>query len=310
MPYLENLTRRLAAGATKLPEETRRLHGTYLADAQGDGGGFAGRKGSADPYYTGFGLGGLALLGRLDNGAADRAARFLAERLETELSGIDFISLVFGTVLLETVLLETVAGIDVFRQTGRDRGELVVRTLGPLGRDDGGHAKTSRAAGSSTYHTFLAAVCKQLVGVPLEQTERTVELIRSRRRDDGGFVEVSQASQSGTNPTAAAVGLLQILDVPGPAIRQDAARFLIGMQNAEGGFRANGRIPLADLLSTFTSLVTLADLDRLDAIDLNAARRYICSLGNPTGGFRGGAWDDAVDVEYTFYGLAALALLA
>ena len=81
------------------------------------------------------------------------------------------------------------------------------------------------------------------------------------------------------------------------------------MQNAEGGLRANTRIPVADLLSTFTALVSLADLDALSAVDLAAARHYAEILEQPAGGFRGGAWDDAADVEYTFYGLGTLALL-
>jgi geranylgeranyl transferase type-2 subunit beta len=93
-------------------------------------------------------------------------------------------------------------------------------------------------------------------------------------------------------------------------IGQGAVRFLAGMQNAEGGLRANARIPAADLLSTFTGLATLADLDALAAVDLARARQYVETLELAEGGFRGGVWDDAVDVEYTFYGLGSLAVLA
>ena len=89
-----------------------------------------------------------------------------------------------------------------------------------------------------------------------------------------------------------------------------AAAFLAAMQNVEGGLRANARIPAADLLSTFTGLVALADLDALSAVDPARAQRYVESLDQPGGGFRGGLWDDAADVEYTFYGLGSLALLA
>lgn len=305
MSYLQNLAIRLAAGAMKLPEETRDRHAKYLLNAQADNGGFAGRKGAADPYYTGFALRGLALLGRLDSETAARAGRFLAERMGQQMPSVDFISSVFAALLLEVT-----AGIDVFAQTGRDRRELVADTLGPMRRDDGGYAKSDRSRQSSTYHTFLASLCGQLVGLPLEATERTVELVRSRHRDDGGFVEIAQANQSGTNPTAAAIGLLNILNSPQPDIQDAAAQFLAKMQNAEGGFRANDRIPLADLLSTFTGLVSLADLDRLDAVDLQAAREYVARLDSPRGGFLAGAWDETVDVEYTSYGLGAISLLA
>ena len=65
---------------------------------------------------------------------------------------------------------------------------------------------------------------------------------------------------------------------------------------------------MGDLLSTFSGLAALADLDALDAIDLEAARRFALSLACPGGGFRAGAWDDQPDVEYTFYGLGTIAL--
>ena len=157
---------------------------------------------------------------------------------------------------------------------------------------------------------FLAAACRQLVGLPLDDAAGMIELVRSRRRDDGGFVELGQLTQSGTNPTAAGVGLLRLAGALDEPTRGQAAAFLAGMQTTEGGFRANRRIPVADLLSTFTALVTLTDLDALAKVDLAGARQYAESLRQPPGGFCGGAWDDAADVEYTFYGLGTLALSA
>jgi geranylgeranyl transferase type-2 subunit beta len=148
-----------------------------------------------------------------------------------------------------------------------------------------------------------------MVGAPLEDASRMIHLIRSRQREDGGFVEIDPMRHSGTNPTAAAVGLLQMLGgLDGPT-RAAARRFLAAMQTQEGGLRANTRIPLADLLSTFTGLVALDQLGAASAIDTAAALRFVKSLEQPHGGFRAGAWDDAVDVEYTFYGLGALAVL-
>ncbi len=81
------------------------------------------------------------------------------------------------------------------------------------------------------------------------------------------------------------------------------------MASPEGGLRANGRAPLADLLSTFTASWTLEQLDGLHRLDTEQVRRYAESLERPEGGFHGGLWDDGCDVEYTFYGLGVLALL-
>ncbi len=313
MSYLAELTLRLAAGAANLPEDVRLRHAGYLASQQEIRGGFPGRQGPGDLYYTGFALRGLALVGALDEPVAARTAAFVQARLGDPLPAIDFLSLVFSAVLLEAI-----AGIDVFSRAGADRKERVARALEPLRRVDGSYAKTPGGAHGSTYHTFLAAACKQLVGLPLDEGPEMARWIASQRRADGGFVELAPLEHSGTNPTAAAIGLLRLLsESEGPRIagldeptRVGAARFLAAMQNFEGGLRANTRIPAADLLSTFAGLVALVDLDALAQIDRDAARRYVRSLELAEGGFRGGIWDDRADVEYTFYGLATLALLA
>ncbi|NUQ66198.1 MAG: beta-hydroxylase [Pirellulales bacterium] len=304
MSYLAAQALRLAAGALQLPESLARRHAAYLAAAQNIDGGFSGRQGPSDLYYTSFALRGLSLLGRLDDCVARPAAGFLQRRLEQQVGTIDFLALVPSAVLLELV-----TGEDVFAAGPRDRLGWVSAFLQDLRRDDGGYAKGPGGRQSSTYATFLAASCLQLLGLSVEDAAAMASLVRSRRRADGGFVEAAPLKQGGTNPTAAAVATLRLLDGLDGETARSAAAFLAGMQNAEGGLRANTRIPIADLLSTFTGLVALADLGKLALIDRAAVRRYVASLEMPAGGFRGGAWDNDPDVEYTFYGLGSLALL-
>ncbi len=303
MSYLAGLTFRLAAGAMQIAEDRRRRHAAYLASLQNDDGGFPGREGPSDLYYTGFALRGLALAGELADAIAQRAAGFLQRQFARPLPSIDYLSLVYSAVLLEAA-----AGLDVFRLAGRDRAQAVLERLRPLRRDDGGYAKTEQGRTSSTYQTFLVASCLDLLGLPLESPERMIELVRSRRRGDGGFVELDRLEQGATNPTAAAVGLLRILDAMDEPTRRGAAAFLAAVQNPEGGLRAHTRIPVADLLSTFTGLVALADLDALGAIDATAALGYLAAREHAGGGFTGGIWDDARDAEYTFYGLGVESL--
>jgi geranylgeranyl transferase type-2 subunit beta len=305
MSYLGNLALLLAGGAMRLPEAMLRRHAGFLAAGQNPDGGFPGREGPSDLYYTGFALPGLALSAGLSEGIAARAAEFLRSRLESSLSSIDFLSFVFSAVLLEAA-----SGVDVFQLADLERKQAVADGTARFRRKDGGYAKTERSGQGSTYHTFLVAACLQLVGAPLPEPPKIERMIRLRRRPDGGFIELDGLDHSGTNPTAAALGLLRLLEAMDEPTRTASARFLAGMQNAEGGWRANTRIPAADLLSTFTGLVALADLDALPAVDTAAARRYVESLALPEGGFRGGAWDDRADLEYTFYGLGVLALLA
>lgn len=303
MNYLEQLSLRLAHGAAEFPAAFRKRHTEYLRRAQGDDGGFAGREGASDLYYTGFALRGLALLGELNDDVAQRAADYLRGRLAGRTPMIDFLSLVQGATLLETS-----AGLDVFAAAPAGWREAAAAMFEQFRRPDGGYAKTDEGQASSTYHTFLIVITRQLIGQPPVDPERLIAFARARQRDDGGFVEIGPMRKSGANPTAAAVGLLKTLGALDDPLRQSAIDFLSAMQSDEGGIKANTRIPIADLLSTCTGVLTLSDLGALDAIDLPEARRYSESMQFDRGGFRGAAWDEAADVEYTFYGLATLAL--
>src|SRR3954447_16027583 len=150
MSYLEELTLRLAAGIAELPEATRQRHAQYLLAAQRDDGGFAGREGGSDLYYTGFGLRGLAILGELHGEPAQRAARFLRSRMQGQESIIDFLSLIYGGKLLEAA-----AGVNVFGEAAANWQSSVAAALLKLRRPDGGFAKGAEGSASSTYHTFL-----------------------------------------------------------------------------------------------------------------------------------------------------------
>jgi geranylgeranyl transferase type-2 subunit beta len=303
--YLEALTLRLASGMNLLDEEFRARHARYVLAAQNSDGGFSGREGPSDLYYTGFALRGLAIVGELDGEPARRAAGFLKGQLSRQTTIIDFLSLLYGAMLLEAS-----AGIDIFADAQPDWRQAVAAALERFRRADGGYAKTDEGQSSSTYYTFLVLLCQQLIGVEPSQPQTIVDFVHSRWRDDGGFVEIGPMKRSGTNPTAAAIGTLKILDAIDDDTRQAVIEYLVDAQNEEGGLLANARIPVADVLSTFTGALTLGDLDALDRIDRARARRYVESMQHATGGFRGGEWDNGVDVEYTFYGIGASALLA
>ena len=174
MSYLAGLTLRLAAGAMQFDDDFRRRQIAYLAAAQQEDGGFPGREGPADLYYTGFGLRGLALLDALSGPAAARAADFLRARLADTSPGIDFLSLAFSAVLLEAV-----AGIDVFAAAGLDRREACCRAPSLCGARTAATPRPTSAARSSTYQTFLVIACRQLVGIPIEDGDRIAAMIRS-----------------------------------------------------------------------------------------------------------------------------------
>ena len=302
--YLQQLTTRLAAGVGELSEQNRQRHIRYNLAAQQADGGFTGREGGSDLYYTGFALRSLAILGELHGPIAEKAATFLRSRLAGRESIVDFLSLIYGAMLLDAS-----AGIDLFAEVSNSWRDAVSVALESLRRADGGYAKGPEGAISSTYHTFLVLLCRELIDRPLPDPDQVIQFLHSQRAEEGGFREIKASKRAGTNPTAAAIGALRILDGLNDDIRHETVDFLADMQSDEGGLRANTRIPIADLLSTFTGSLTLLDLGANDAIDFQAARKYALSMECEHGGFRGAELDPGDDVEYSFYGLGCLALL-
>ncbi len=304
--YLQELNTRIADGAALLPETLRHRHAQYLASRQNADGGFSGREGESDLYYTGFALRGLAALNVLSPDTCERSASFLRSCLTKQASVVDFFSFLYACVLVQAT-----SGVDVLADSAPDWPTRVADTLETFRTKDGGYNKSPGASNGSTYHTFLVGLCYELLGQTLPNPIDVIRFVESRRREDGGYVEVAAMRRSGTNPTAAAIGLLHLLK--GRDLSKDEAEptieYFAQMPSMEGGLRANDRIPLADLLSTFTGCWTLAQLGALERINPRRAFQYVKSLQRDEGGFLGGVWDEASDVEYTFYGLGSMALL-
>lgn len=309
--YLQELTVRLAEGLGRLPAQQRQLHTDYLVSAQQSDGGFAGRMGGSDLYYTTFALRGLSILGELYGPVAERAENYLARQLVSHQTIVDFFSLFYAANLLKVS-----AGIDLFRSANPNWPDQVAAFLETLRREDGGYSKAPEGNAGSTYHTFLVVLVLQLLQRPIPKPEQIVAFLQAHQQPDGGWREIRVSKRAGTNPTAAAAATLRIVsqDYDGlgklqPDAIETTIDFLCEMQTDEGGLRANTRIPITDMLSSFTGGLTLSDLDSFEELDVDSFRNFVYSLQLPNGGFQAAAWDESHDVEYTFYGLGCLALL-
>lgn len=306
LPYLSQMTFRLVQGLERLPEETRRRHTQYVLAAQNADGGFPGREGGSDLYYTSFALRSLAVLDALDANVSTKAAGFLRERMAGSAQVVDFFSW-----LVSAFLVPLGGGPDVFATAPPDWIDRVAATLERLRVADGGYARLPGSPYGSTYTSFLVALTLQLLGKPIPEPEQLAAFVKARRREDGGFAEFTVAKRGQTNLTAAAIALLQMLDALDAETSRAATDFLTGtISPDEGGLMAHARIPFADLLSTFTGSWTLCELNAADCIEWPKLRSFVMACELPTGGFRGAFLDERADVEYTFYGLGALALAA
>jgi len=308
LSFFARLTLRLAAGVEGLDAQERQRIASFFRSRQDSSGGFTGRQGGADIYYTSFAVRGLGLLGELDvPGLETYLVQKIEESRQASFSCTEMISLFFAAHLWEGYSGQTLLGDDIFSQLERFR------------RSDGGYASSEKAAFSSTYHTFLVfGLLEHLApNFPLDE-EDFLRFLQKRQRSDGGFVELEPLKHSGTNPTVAGLGLLaclrnRVVSLPIAPQREKALRYLKGCQTPDGGFQANKRIPSADLLSTFTALSMFYEEGCEDQIDLPSARNFVQSLKRETPGglgYVGSPWDHEPDVEYTFYGLAAECLLS
>lgn len=315
-PYLFRLDDRVSRGLSHWDEVRRQRHREFILTQQNPDGGFGGRgipveyandepeERESDLYYTAFAIRGLSALKLFTAEDARRVSEYLAVSRHQKSNVIDVVSWLYSALMVQAA-----SGVNPLADADPQWPQHLAATLEGFRSSDGGYSKTHEGAIGSTYHSFLVALCYELIGQVLPEPQKLVEFIRSRQRDDGGFVEIAPMKRSGTNPTAAAVGVLTIHSTVGPNLRADVLAYLADVRSDEGGFQANTRIPFADSLSTFTGYLTCLDLEAPEAVDRKRLEQFILSLEHPTGGFRAATWDQSTDVEYTFYALGTLGLL-
>lgn len=306
LPYLVRLANRLNAGLQGLTADRRQRHCNFLLSYQCSDGGFRGREGDSDLYYTSFAVRGLMMLDGLNGPVAEGVATYLMQLSWRRLGVIDLMNW-FSTALA----IQIATGRDLLASEPAGWVDAAVELLEAVRSPDGGYAKSAEGASGSTYHTFLVVLTYQLLGKAVPRRNALIQFLYDRQRDDGGFVEIAPMRRAGTNPTAAAAALLHEFGMVDEELRSDLRGFLKSVRADEGGFQANGRVPFADSLSTFTGMLTLSDLQIGPIVQSHKVREWLeGQLEFPTGGFRAASWDNAADVEYTFYGLALLSLLS
>ena len=304
-PYLISLGTRVATGLARLEPERRERHRRFILSRQLRDGGFKGREGDSDLYYTGFAVRGLAVLGGLSAEEAQQIGRFVGSFDWRSLHVVDLISWLYSALVTQTF-----GGPDPFANEPPDWPDQIAAKLESVRTSDGGYAKSAEGSLGSTYHSFLTVMTYELLGRQPPKPKKLGQFLFDRQRDDGGFVEIAPMKTSGTNPTVAAAVLLRRLGFADEQLTADLRDFIKLVRSDEGGFQANTRIPFADGLSTFTTLLVAQDFGLTETLDVAAITAFITQqLEFPTGGFRGASWDEQADVEYTFYGLGVRGLL-
>lgn len=309
-PILTRLDDRLRADASGWPRETRQRLAEFILARQTAAGGFTGKAGAADLYYTGWALRGLWLIDCIEEPTRTATRQYLAAAGPGDL--IELTSWLMAQLAIEDTHSPTSPRTQPLGPATLADGQRAAfgKTLHSSLVGDGGFARAAGAPAGSTYLTFLGLLAGQMLGETPPETQRVLEFLRSRRRDDGGFAEGPYGRVGSANPTAAAVGVLLLAGAAAPADWLFAASdFLQRGQHADGGWRAWPHSAGGDLLSTFTALYMLEALGRLARIDRRAAEDFTRACLRADGGFAGTTGEAHGDVEFTCYGISALALL-
>jgi geranylgeranyl transferase type-2 subunit beta len=280
--YLEILDETLRAGWGMLPEKLLQKHLQFIIEQQQPDGGFAGRMGGSDPYYTDFSLRVITII------SPENPSIALAESYMNSLSDTTSADIIeqFNRANSSRLLKQKV----VFDK------EIFTNQICP-----GGLARRGENT-VSAYTTFLGELTQQIVDEDI--FSYSPDAISELKCADGGFADTAGETIGQTNPTAAAIALLTLA---GGAIDDDTIQFLSNMQSPAGGLKAH-ELADGDLLSTFTGMMTLIQSNALNRLNLPTIARFTATCADSDGGFAA-CPDDTPDVEYTFYGLAVLGLL-
>jgi prenyltransferase beta subunit len=263
-------------------------------------GGFQGRDGRSDLYYTVFGLDASLALN------ADISYERLADYLGRFGAGesLDFVHL--ACLARCRANIREVRGHATDAQTSRD----MANRLQLYRAEDGGFNAAAHAEQGSAYGSFLALGAWQDLGIACPDPNGMAASIQSLQRPDGGYANEAIMTASATAATAAAICVLHYLNLPIP---ESAIRWLHEQAHAQGGFTAI-RLPagpaIPDLLSTATALHALSLVGVSMADTREKHLDYLDALWSHQGGFRGHLADNVVDCEYTYYGLLSLGCLA
>lgn len=258
-------------------------------------GGVGDREGTADLYYTVFGLEALAALQASVPHEEGLRTWLLAQANNPALDFVHLSSLARCAASLEGDVL------------GEELRVALAQRLQRFRTPDGGfHGAPGREQGSA-YGCLLAWGAYSDLGVEFPWPEALLSCIQHLRTQDGGFANEPALPIGSATATAAAVTLYRHLGQAPPA---GTGEWLLAQRHPSGGFLAAPGAPIPDLLTT---AVALHALDSLEMPYLHLKENcldFIDTLWSAAGGFHGNWTDDHLDCEYTYYGLLALGHLS
>ena len=279
---------------TLLGDEASQLVETFVRSQQQQDGGFCGRDGKSDLYYTSFAIDALTAL----------QVELPRETLRSFLGS-------FGEGdSLDFVHLCCLARAWSALEKNGPPIEAILTHLEEKFRtsSDGGYNQSPGAEFGSCYGCFLAyGAYRDHDRTPPEATRMIEECLTALAAGEGAWANDRNLPVPNLPATAAAVTLLRNFRAPIPTHTGD---WILGLAHEQGGFKAFDGAPLPDLLSTAVGLHALDGIQVSFQNHVEPFLDFIDSLWTAAGGFHGHWNDEELDLEYTYYGLLALGHLS
>ena len=275
----------LQNGIQKLGSDATSAITGFVHSQVADEGGFIGKNGHRDVYYTTF---GLLLALELNIPLNTRQLKAYLNRINAqELDLVHYASYVRCKMLSDRI----------------DKGLIPFlwnTLLSTYKRDlPSTIANQPHPDNHSPYSSFMWLSLMEDLGLRVRHPQDIIASLNQYQIATGGYANIIGAGPS-INATAAALAVVGQLS--GYRDNKDI-RYLYDMQDDTGGFKATETSPVPDLLSTATSLFVLNCYGMKPRVSPND---FIDAHWLPSGGFAATLLDDESDVEYTFYGLLAL----
>lgn len=242
----------VSRGARLLPGSFRRRCAGFIESMMRPDGGFAGRAGVSDIYYSSFAFRSARLLGIKGEAFSNKASGYIRSAIRLgeaagwkDWSTVELYSLLAAAAALDTAAEGPGSGQGADRKT-RDkklgaaescRGRSARRARGSLYdrlretildkllemRAAGGGFADRPGSSPSLYHTFLAVNAFRLLGVVPPYMDEAADFVLRCARPDGGF---SDAPPAGCEADASAADGLGggLAPVAGAQARPDAGR--------------------------------------------------------------------------------------
>jgi prenyltransferase beta subunit len=294
---------RAASLAKHLLGDSAELVASFITKQLNPDGGFKGRSGQSDLYYTVFGIESLLALG-----AEIQKKHVLNYLLKFhDGSSLDLVHL----ACLARCRADLSQTQDARLKTQDARlGSGIVRNIERCRCSDGAYNISAGFPHGSAYGCFLAFGAYQDLNIEMQNTAAIVDCVKSLQTPDGAYSNDRIIQIGSTTATAAALAVLHYLNQP---IDSRSTNWLLSRLQPQGGFVATA-IPgwecTADLLSTATALHALS----LAGVPIDSIKKqclnFLNTLWSDEGSFRSSSTDDTLDCEYTYYGLLALGHLS